>query len=208
VLLLVPSAAALEPGAFAQARGLAAADPSFVWWLAFNCFMAYAVNLTNFLVTKYTSALTLQVLGNLKGVIAAGASVAIFRNAVTAKGMVGYAITIAGVFAYSAAKRRASAARAAEAAKAAGGDGAAAAEPLIKACHASGGGGGGGGGGCGAISLTADASCKAGVVSGGGLLPTSTQQLQQLSRAFRSSCGSGGSSAGGVTVVVQLAPEQ
>jgi hypothetical protein len=31
--------------------------------LAFNSFLAYFVNLTNFLVTKYTSALTLQVGG-------------------------------------------------------------------------------------------------------------------------------------------------
>jgi hypothetical protein len=31
--------------------------------LALNCFCAFASNLTNFLVTKYTSPLTLQVLG-------------------------------------------------------------------------------------------------------------------------------------------------
>lgn len=59
------------------------------------------MNLTNFLVTKYTSALTLQVLGNMKGVIAAGISIALFKNPVTAKGMLGYLITVCGVVAYS-----------------------------------------------------------------------------------------------------------
>lgn len=37
------------------------AKPAFFWTLLVNSCMAYAVNLTNFLVTKYTSALTLQV---------------------------------------------------------------------------------------------------------------------------------------------------
>jgi hypothetical protein len=77
------------------------AKPGFFWTLLINSCMAYAVNLTNFLVTKYTSALTLQVLGNMKGVIAAGISIAMFKNPVTAKGMIGYAITVGGVLAYS-----------------------------------------------------------------------------------------------------------
>lgn len=37
------------------------AKPGFFWTLLINSCMAYAVNLTNFMVTKYTSALTLQV---------------------------------------------------------------------------------------------------------------------------------------------------
>jgi hypothetical protein len=41
--------------------------PGFAWWLICNCTLAYAVNLTNFLVTKYTSALTLQVGGWVGG---------------------------------------------------------------------------------------------------------------------------------------------
>ncbi len=43
----------------------------------------------------------LQVLGNMKGVIAAGISIALFKNPVTAKGMFGYFITVCGVVAYS-----------------------------------------------------------------------------------------------------------
>jgi hypothetical protein len=35
--------------------------PGFMWSLLVNSCIAYLVNLTNFLVTKYTSALTLQV---------------------------------------------------------------------------------------------------------------------------------------------------
>ena len=40
----------------------------------------------SFLVTKYTSPLTLQVLGNAKGVIAAIISIYIFLNPVTVSG--------------------------------------------------------------------------------------------------------------------------
>lgn len=49
--------------------------------------------------------LPLQVLGNMKGVIAAGISIAMFKNPVTAKGMLGYFITVCGVVAYSEASR-------------------------------------------------------------------------------------------------------
>jgi hypothetical protein len=73
--------------------------------LLFNSFLAYFVNLTNFLVTRYTSALTLQVLGNAKGVVAVVISVLCFRNPVTVYSMLGYAITVAGVVLYSQAKR-------------------------------------------------------------------------------------------------------
>ena len=61
VLLLLPATAILEPSAFSKTALLVAANPGFFWWLLFNSCMAYAVNLTNFMVTKYTSALTLQV---------------------------------------------------------------------------------------------------------------------------------------------------
>jgi hypothetical protein len=63
------------------------------------------------LVTKYTSALTLQVLGNCKGVIAAVVSVFMFKNHVTPRGCLGYAVTVAGVFLYSESKRRGKMAR-------------------------------------------------------------------------------------------------
>ncbi len=61
MLLLLPSTALLEPAAFLKTAQMMAANPLFFWWLLVNSCMAYAVNLTNFMVTKYTSALTLQV---------------------------------------------------------------------------------------------------------------------------------------------------
>ncbi|KAI3787068.1 hypothetical protein L1987_41254 [Smallanthus sonchifolius] len=68
--------------------------------------MAYAANLTNFLVTKNTSALTLQVLGNAKGAVAVVISILLFRNPVTFIGIAGYSMTVMGVVAYGEAKRR------------------------------------------------------------------------------------------------------
>ncbi|KAF6256719.1 plastidic phosphate translocator-like protein 2 [Scenedesmus sp. NREL 46B-D3] len=106
VLLLLPMAVLLEPASFAQVHDLIRNRPGFMWSLLVNSCIAYLVNLTNFLVTKYTSALTLQVLGNMKGVIAAAISIALFKNPVTAKGMLGYLITVIGVVAYSETKRR------------------------------------------------------------------------------------------------------
>ncbi len=73
----------------------------FLMLLILNAFLAYFVNLTNFLVTRHTSALTLQVLGNAKGVIAAGVSVLLFKNQLTSLGVLGYGVTVSGVFAYS-----------------------------------------------------------------------------------------------------------
>jgi hypothetical protein len=68
--------------------------------------LAFSVNLTNFLVTKCTSPLTLQVLGNAKGAVAVVVSIFLFRNPVSPIGMFGYSITIMGVVAYSEAKKR------------------------------------------------------------------------------------------------------
>ncbi|KAF7828345.1 putative sugar phosphate/phosphate translocator [Senna tora] len=85
-----------------KARG----DPFIVFLLVGNATVAYLVNLTNFLVTKHTSALTLQVLGNAKAAVAAVVSVLIFRNPVTVMGMTGFAVTIMGVVLYSEAKKR------------------------------------------------------------------------------------------------------
>ncbi|PRQ17927.1 putative sugar phosphate transporter domain-containing protein [Rosa chinensis] len=81
-------------------------DPYIVFLLLGNATVAYLVNLTNFLVTKHTSALTLQVLGNAKAAVAAVVSVLIFRNPVTVMGMTGFAVTIMGVVLYSEAKKR------------------------------------------------------------------------------------------------------
>jgi hypothetical protein len=69
--------AALQCAALrAQVLVVVAARPSSFYTLLVNSFMAYAVNLTNFLVTKYTSALTLQVCVCVwRGVAGVGGSV-------------------------------------------------------------------------------------------------------------------------------------
>lgn len=105
VALLVPTTLMLEPQAFHNAYALSVKDGRFLLWLCSNSTMAYAVNLCNFIITVYTSALTLQVLGNVKGVAAAVISCMIFRNPVTVMGTLGYAITMGGVALYSVAQR-------------------------------------------------------------------------------------------------------
>ncbi|KAM3406633.1 hypothetical protein ACQJBY_000606 [Aegilops geniculata] len=106
VVLLVPATLMMEPDALGAAAALAREDPSFVWLLLGNSSLAYLVNLTNFLVTKHTSPLTLQVLGNAKGAVAVIVSILIFKNPVTVMGMLGYGVTIAGVVLYGEAKKR------------------------------------------------------------------------------------------------------
>lgn len=104
--VLLPATFYLEPGVFhmvSQNR----TDVFFVVFLALNASLAYFVNLLNFLVTRYTSALTLQVLGNGKGVAAVVVSVMVFRNPVTFASMIGYLITVSGVMWYMLAKRSA-----------------------------------------------------------------------------------------------------
>lgn len=61
VLLLVPATIFMEDNVVAITIQLAKKDINIIWYLLFNSSLAYFVNLTNFLVTKHTSALTLQV---------------------------------------------------------------------------------------------------------------------------------------------------
>uniref|UniRef100_A0A0D9WC72 Sugar phosphate transporter domain-containing protein n=1 Tax=Leersia perrieri TaxID=77586 RepID=A0A0D9WC72_9ORYZ len=106
VILLIPATLIMERDALSMVTALAREDPSFIWILICNSSLAYFVNLTNFLVTKHTSPLTLQVLGNAKGAVAVVVSILIFRNPVTFMGMLGYGITVAGVVLYGEAKKR------------------------------------------------------------------------------------------------------
>ncbi|ONI00027.1 hypothetical protein PRUPE_6G063400 [Prunus persica] len=61
VAFLLPAALYMEEDVVGITIALARDDVSIVWYLVFNSALAYFVNLTNFLVTKHTSALTLQV---------------------------------------------------------------------------------------------------------------------------------------------------
>ncbi|KAG1359172.1 UDP-URONIC ACID TRANSPORTER 1 [Cocos nucifera] len=104
--ILLPLSLWSEGDVVAATAAKAADDPRLLLLLFANATVAYLVNLTNFLVTKHTSALTLQVLGNAKAAAAAAVSVLIFRNPVTVMGITGFAITIVGVILYSEAKKR------------------------------------------------------------------------------------------------------
>ncbi|KAL1370047.1 hypothetical protein HN51_000377 [Arachis hypogaea] len=106
VAFLLPASIIMEDDVVGITISLAREDPSILWLLIFNSALAYFVNLTNFLVTKHTSALTLQVLGNAKGAVAVVISILIFRNPVSVTGMLGYSLTVFGVILYSEAKKR------------------------------------------------------------------------------------------------------
>ncbi|KAL1817020.1 hypothetical protein DCAR_0521438 [Daucus carota subsp. sativus] len=106
VIFLLPATLLMEHNVVGITVALARNDVKIIWYLLFNSALAYCVNLTNFLVTKHTSALTLQVLGNAKGAVAVVVSILIFRNPVSVTGMMGYFLTVIGVVLYSEAKKR------------------------------------------------------------------------------------------------------
>ncbi|KAB2015177.1 hypothetical protein ERO13_D08G012600v2 [Gossypium hirsutum] len=106
VMALFPAALYMERGVVGITIALARDDWKFLIYLLFNSALAYFVNLANFLVTKHTSPLTLQVLGNAKGAVAVVISILIFKNPVSITGMLGYSLTVAGVILYTEAKKR------------------------------------------------------------------------------------------------------
>jgi hypothetical protein len=58
---LIPTTLLLEPASLHLAQELVMNTPGFRQLLLCNCLLAFFANLLNFLVTKHTSALTLQV---------------------------------------------------------------------------------------------------------------------------------------------------
>ena len=105
-LILLPFSLYIEGNVAVIIIEKARGDSYMKFLLLGNAIVVYLVNLRNFLVTKHTSALTLQVLGNAKAAVAAVVSIFIFKNPVTVMGMIGFAITIIGVVLYSKAKKR------------------------------------------------------------------------------------------------------
>lgn len=63
--------------------------------------IAYALNVTSFLVVKYTSPLTYNVAGNFKIILSISISVLIFRNKIGFVNMLGCAVAIIGVWMYN-----------------------------------------------------------------------------------------------------------
>uniref|UniRef100_M4CNK8 Sugar phosphate transporter domain-containing protein n=1 Tax=Brassica campestris TaxID=3711 RepID=M4CNK8_BRACM len=106
VVALLPVTLVMEPDVISLTLTLAK-QRQYMWILLLvNSVMAYSANLLNFLVTKHTSALTLQVLGNAKGAVAVVISILIFQNPVIVMGIGGYSIIVLGVVAYGETKRR------------------------------------------------------------------------------------------------------
>jgi len=104
------SACALGAWALVMERALlydAGARSSGLWLcIVGSSLVAFALNLAQFLVTKATSAVTLQVLGNIKVVLLILVSVAIFGNEVSVQAGAGCALCIMGVVLYERATRK------------------------------------------------------------------------------------------------------
>eukprot|EP01103_Thecamoeba_quadrilineata_P003284 TRINITY_DN13078_c0_g1_i1.p1 TRINITY_DN13078_c0_g1~~TRINITY_DN13078_c0_g1_i1.p1 ORF type:complete len:325 (-),score=38.36 TRINITY_DN13078_c0_g1_i1:79-1053(-) len=83
-----------------------ATDSSLLFWVFMSGTIAFWLNIMNLLVTKYTSALTLQVLGNVKVVLSIIVSVLIFQNRVSFLAWVGCVITLLGGQFYSTLNKR------------------------------------------------------------------------------------------------------
>jgi len=80
-------------------------NPTSRMLLFANLLLSYAVNLTQFMVTQRTSAVSLQVLGNVKGFFTIFVSVAIFHNSVALQGVLGYTCAVMGAYIYGHLKR-------------------------------------------------------------------------------------------------------
>ncbi|CAN6443526.1 unnamed protein product [Victoria cruziana] len=106
ILVLLPATLIMEPGVLSVTLSLGKTDKIMLFLLFVNSAMAYSANLSNFLVTKHTSALTLQVLGNAKGAVAVVISILLFQNPISFIGMAGYSLTVLGVALYGETKRR------------------------------------------------------------------------------------------------------
>merc|ERR1712232_1111598 len=72
-----------------------------VFLLVVSGFNACLLNVSNFLVTSYTSPLTLQVLGNVKSCLSIGISVVIFRNYMSWEQSLGVAVCLCGAWLYN-----------------------------------------------------------------------------------------------------------
>jgi len=80
MLVLLPATLLMEGNVIRITMELASEDIRIIWYLLLSSSLAYFVNLANFLVTKYTSALTLQVCLNTIDYFTANANLSIFRS--------------------------------------------------------------------------------------------------------------------------------
>eukprot|EP00004_Rigifila_ramosa_P002431 TRINITY_DN12536_c0_g1_i1.p1 TRINITY_DN12536_c0_g1~~TRINITY_DN12536_c0_g1_i1.p1 ORF type:complete len:640 (-),score=175.14 TRINITY_DN12536_c0_g1_i1:10-1782(-) len=94
IVLLLPLVILFEPN-FVQVR-----DPVAIFSVLGSAFVAVFVNLTNFMVTRHTSALTLQVAGSVKLMLAIFLSNVVFATVMSWLAILGCFVTVCGVTAY------------------------------------------------------------------------------------------------------------
>lgn len=90
----------LEPAAYGVLSALPWSGTKMLSVVIANCLAAFVSNYMNMVVTKRTSALSIQVLGQCKGIISAVVSVLCFHNMVPVFGWIGYSVTVVGCIAY------------------------------------------------------------------------------------------------------------
>lgn len=95
LVMLIPDFDVTETGVGKTGTGHVA------WLLIVSGLNACLLNLANFLVTSYTSAVMLQVLGNVKSCLSIGISVAIFRNSLNGEQAAGVVACLFGVWLYN-----------------------------------------------------------------------------------------------------------
>ncbi|CAE7777082.1 unnamed protein product [Symbiodinium microadriaticum] len=91
--------AAFDPQGDGERGGTGAGQVLFL--LMLSGLNACLLNIANFLVTSYTSPVTLQVLGNVKSCLSIAVSVAIFRNSLTLEQALGVCTCLVGVWMYN-----------------------------------------------------------------------------------------------------------
>ena len=74
---------------------------TLIFLLMLSGLNACLLNIANFLVTSYTSPVTLQVLGNVKSCLGIAVSVAIFKNSITIEQLLGVFTCLFGVWIYN-----------------------------------------------------------------------------------------------------------
>lgn len=103
VVPLVAYAALSERAALSDPALRAEGAPRLWGLVVLSGAVAFFLNLANFAVTKRTSAVTLQVLGNVKVVLSIAISLPVFGNSISSGAALGCATTLAGVAIYNAA---------------------------------------------------------------------------------------------------------
>ena len=80
-----------------------------VFWIVLSCFLAFGVNVTNYLVISKTSPVTYQVVGHLKTCLILVLGFIVFEYPVVWRNIIGISVAVAGMIWYTEQKRNESA---------------------------------------------------------------------------------------------------